>query len=172
MDLDAAERAKTHGQAKSKANGNSKHYGGNDWASRPRAEVDLNQYIEVKAAIEKTTGDRSEDIARIVGACVDSRLTLPHAYWCCAQRDDLVEKLNELSHDDVNRCWDKITRTGRNAGTVANNGWRTPSSARASPTTTSRTSSCTAPGSGGCASTGGGGRRYPNPSSVRRSGAG
>ena len=107
VDLDAVKRAKTNGHAK--GNGKGKHYGGNNWASKPREEGDLTQHPRVKGAIDQVTGDRSEDIARIVGACVDSGLTIAHAYWCCAQRDDLIEKLNELSHDDVARLWEKVS---------------------------------------------------------------
>ena len=43
VDLEAAEeKTKTNGQAKrkTKSKTNGKHFGGNDWASRPRAEVE------------------------------------------------------------------------------------------------------------------------------------
>lgn len=113
VDLDAAEKAQTNGQGESNASNNGKQYGGNDWASRPREEVDLSTHVRVKLAIDTITGDRSQDLSRIVGACVDSALTIENVYWCCVQRADLVDKLNELSHDDVNRCWDKISRDRR-----------------------------------------------------------
>jgi hypothetical protein len=110
VDLDAAEeRAKTNGEGK--ANDKKSRAGGNGWEQRPRLPVDLDQHPKVKAAIENVAEDRSEDISRIVAACVDSGLTIAHAYWAVAQRDDLIEKLDGYSHDDVAVLWEKITKS-------------------------------------------------------------
>jgi hypothetical protein len=59
VDLDTAEKAETNGQGKGNASNNGKQYGGNDWASRPREEVDLSTHVRVKLAIDTITGDRS-----------------------------------------------------------------------------------------------------------------
>ena len=71
----------------------------------------LTYYTKVSDAVANVTGDRSADIARIVGACIDSNLELPHARWCVNLRPDLVKKLAEQgrAQDDVLRCYIKIT---------------------------------------------------------------
>ena len=64
---------------------------------------------DVASALGNDTGDRSADIMRVVGTCVRSRLTLPQTRWVVRSREDLAEKLDELTHDDVERCFDKAT---------------------------------------------------------------
>jgi hypothetical protein len=68
----------------------------------------LATYPSVVAALGKVTGDRSADIARVVGACYDASLTLDEARWTAGTRMDLAAKLAEFRHDDVRRLWDKI----------------------------------------------------------------
>jgi hypothetical protein len=65
----------------------------------------------VKAALEKDTGDRSEDVMRVIGVCVRSGLTLPQTRWVVRSREDLEQKLDELTHDDVERCFAKATES-------------------------------------------------------------
>jgi hypothetical protein len=81
------------------------------FADEPTEEVDLTAWHmkEMAAALAHDSGDRSEDIMRVVGACVRSRLTLPQTRWVVRSREDLAEKLDELSHDDVERCFGKAT---------------------------------------------------------------
>lgn len=43
--------------------------------------VDLNDYPDVLAALAEVTRDRSKDVARVVGACVDAKLTLAQTRW-------------------------------------------------------------------------------------------
>ncbi|MBB2990262.1 hypothetical protein FHR72_001730 [Mycolicibacterium iranicum] len=62
----------------------------------------------VLAALGKVTGDRSEDTARIIGACYDARLTLSQTRWVVSAREDLVIRLAERRDDDVGRIWEKI----------------------------------------------------------------
>lgn len=83
----------------------------------PRATVDLSirDYREVREALAKGTGDRSEDTMRIVGACAASFMTLPQVRWVIDQRTDLRERLNERKDDDVARCWNKVMADRRAA---------------------------------------------------------
>ncbi|MDQ1249559.1 MAG: hypothetical protein QG597_3934 [Actinomycetota bacterium] len=68
--------------------------------------VDLDLPERVATAVANVSGDRSADIARIVGACADSNLQLPHARRIVGQRADLVQKLAEMKgRDDVLQCW-------------------------------------------------------------------
>jgi putative DNA primase/helicase len=69
--------------------------------------LDISRYPLVRRALEKNTGDRSEDIMRVVGACVRSGLTGAQARWVVRQRNDLTAKLAEVNHDDIARCYAK-----------------------------------------------------------------
>lgn len=114
MDLDAAEekaKAKSNGQAKSGGTGKRPADKGQD---SPRVPVDLTKYPRAQKAFANITGDRSKDLARIVVACVDSGLTKAQIRWVVDLRTDLVEKLDELGHDDVDRLYDKIDEDRRN----------------------------------------------------------
>jgi putative DNA primase/helicase len=62
---------------------------------------DLARYPQVKAAVEKNTGDRSKDTLRIVGACYDDHLTLEQARWLVNTRADLAERLDDRKDDDA-----------------------------------------------------------------------
>jgi hypothetical protein len=93
------------------------------FADEPTEHVDLSGWHmgEVKAALTTDTGDRSADIMRVVAACVRSRLTLPQARFVVRSRTDLADKLDELTHDDVERCFAKASAACDNS-TVGDNG--------------------------------------------------
>ena len=74
-------------------------------ATAPEPGCKLNGYPTVLKALAQITGDRSEDIARVVGACLNAGLTVAQAQWVVRTRTDLTDKLAELSHDDVERLW-------------------------------------------------------------------
>jgi len=78
---------------------------------------DLARYPQVKAAVEKNTGDRSKDTLRIVGACYDDHLTLEQARWLVNTRADLAGRLEVRKDDDVQACWIKVvnSRQGQRA---------------------------------------------------------
>jgi hypothetical protein len=81
-----------------------------DWLHAETEEVAyLSHRWGIKSALKRKSGDRSADIMRVVGACASNGLTLPQTRWVVNQRDDLVEKLSELTHDDVERCFKKAT---------------------------------------------------------------
>lgn len=71
---------------------------------------DLAKYPRVKKALDQVTSppDRSADTARVVGACYDNGLTLPHARYAVNSRADLAARLAERTDDDVLTCWHKI----------------------------------------------------------------
>jgi putative DNA primase/helicase len=71
------------------------------------------RHPKVQNAFSKCTGDRSADIARVMGACMDSGLTKAQARWVVEQRPDLGGKLDELGHDDVDVLWDKFDEDRR-----------------------------------------------------------
>ena len=81
------------------------------FADEPTEQVDLTAWHmdAVAMALKHDTSDRSADIMRVVGVCVRSRLTLPKTRWVVRSREDLAEKLDELTHDDVERCFNKAT---------------------------------------------------------------
>jgi putative DNA primase/helicase len=108
VDLDAAEKATTNGQTKSKAKSKTNSGGQGNGQSDPRVPVDIARDPKVQKAFLKFTGDRSADIARVVGACMDSGLTKAQTRWVVEQRTDLAGKLDELGHDDVDVLWDKL----------------------------------------------------------------
>ena len=70
--------------------------------------VTLAQFPTVLVALSRITGDRSEDTARVVGACYDSHLTLAQARWVINTRIDLAQRLAERRDDDVGITWAKI----------------------------------------------------------------
>jgi hypothetical protein len=72
------------------------------------APVDLSFHPDVQAALDKDTGDRSEDIYRVVGACLDASFTYEQTQQVVLSRADLAEKLGEVGGDDLTRCWDKL----------------------------------------------------------------
>jgi hypothetical protein len=68
----------------------------------------------VRSALAMVTGDRSEDTARVVGACVDAGLTLDATRAAVGSRDDLAERVVEFALrnppvDDVLKLWLDIT---------------------------------------------------------------
>lgn len=73
--------------------------------------VDLALHPRVRAALEKNTGDRSEDTMRVVGACLDDGLTEAQMRWAVGTRADLAGRLAErpAGDDDLLRCWRKAT---------------------------------------------------------------
>jgi putative DNA primase/helicase len=73
-------------------------------------KVNLDDYPDVAKAIAKVSNppDRSADTARVVGACVDSDMTLAQTRWCVEQREDLSDRLNNRKDDDVQRLWIKL----------------------------------------------------------------
>lgn len=81
------------------------------WRDEPTEQVDLSarHVAELAAALGTDTGDRSADIMRVVGSCVRSGLTLPQSRWVVRSREDLDQKLDELTHDDVARCFAKAS---------------------------------------------------------------
>jgi P4 family phage/plasmid primase-like protien len=88
--------------------------------------VNLDDYPDVAAAIEKVTGDRSVDTSRIVGASVDANLTVAQTRWCMSRRNDLQGRLDGRTDDDVLTLWIKFTedrlahrRAGGKAGTAS-----------------------------------------------------
>ncbi len=70
--------------------------------------VDLADYPRVQAARDLDTGDRSADLMRVVRVCYAHMLTLGQTRTVVSSRANLAEKLAELKHDDVGRCWQKI----------------------------------------------------------------
>jgi AAA domain len=79
-------------------------------ASTSTHPVDLDARPLLKAELEKNTGDRSVDTARIVGACYDARITLPQTRWVVDQRPDLARRIAEFFArtppvDDVAKLW-------------------------------------------------------------------
>jgi P4 family phage/plasmid primase-like protien len=107
VDLDAAGKANNNGRGPT---GKGHADKGQD---RPRTPVDLTKYPKVQKAFANITGNRSDDIARIVGAGVDSGLTKAQIRWMVDQRADLVGKLDELCHDDVDGLYDKFDQDRR-----------------------------------------------------------
>lgn len=84
-----------------------------DWGAMAFAPFKLAGYPAVAEALAKATKDRSADTIRIIGACFDAGLSLPHARWAIHNRADLVERLEEMAArrkpiDDVAVCWEKI----------------------------------------------------------------
>jgi hypothetical protein len=61
----------------------------------------------VRAALAITTGDRSADTMRIVGASMDAGLTLGQTRAVIDFRNDLAGRLAQRHDDDVQACWDK-----------------------------------------------------------------
>jgi putative DNA primase/helicase len=90
----------TNGKAKTRTNGH---------AGTGSERVNLDGYPRVKAAIDKDTGDRSEDTARIVGACVDAKLSVAQTRWCVNQHTGAAERLAGRTDDDVLTLWVKYT---------------------------------------------------------------
>jgi hypothetical protein len=93
-------------KAKEKAKINGEAITGTEWVVE---EVNLDDYPDIAAAIDKDTGDRSEDTARIVGACVDAGMTLAETRWCVNEHSGAAQRLAERHDDDVLTLWEKIT---------------------------------------------------------------
>jgi hypothetical protein len=70
--------------------------------------VDLAAHPPVTAALAIVTGDRSIDIMRVVGVCVDDHLTLAQTRWVINTRPDLAGKIKQQGdRDDVAICFIK-----------------------------------------------------------------
>jgi putative DNA primase/helicase len=70
--------------------------------------VDLANYPLVQAALDKNTGDRSDDTYRVTAVCKDSGLNVAQTRWAVRTRTDLASRLDGRRDDDVQVCWDKI----------------------------------------------------------------
>jgi hypothetical protein len=77
--------------------------------------IDVECYPLIAAAFHKVTNDRSTDQFRLIAACYDQGLTLPHARSAVGQRADLAGRLNGRRDDDVLACWVKIDTERRKA---------------------------------------------------------
>jgi hypothetical protein len=89
-----------------------------DWRAMAFTPFSLDDHPTVAAALANGSGDRSRDTIRILGACFDAGLTLPHGRWALQQRDDLKARLEEFARrrkpvDDAGNCWSKIAETDR-----------------------------------------------------------
>jgi hypothetical protein len=87
-----------------------------DWRATAFTPFPLGDYPAVAAALADDTGDRSRDTLRILSACFDAGLTLPHGRWVLRQRDDLKARLEGMLArarpvDDAAVCWGKIADT-------------------------------------------------------------
>ncbi|MCU1698267.1 MAG: hypothetical protein JWR34_4330 [Mycobacterium sp.] len=76
--------------------------------STPAEPVDLADHPDVKAALDKVTGNRSADIYRILGAGLDDCLTFDEASDIVRSRADLADKLAQVGGDDLTRSWIKL----------------------------------------------------------------
>jgi hypothetical protein len=76
--------------------------------SSPRTPVAVAAYPDVQAALDKVSGDRSDDIYRVLGACRDAGFMSEEAFDVVRSRADLVEKLGEVGGDDLTRSWIKL----------------------------------------------------------------
>lgn len=85
-------------------------------ASATTEPVNLDTLPELKAVLDKNTGDRSADTMRVVGACHNHGLTLPQTRAVVNTRTDLAERLAErpAADDDVLECWLKVTDSRQN----------------------------------------------------------
>jgi hypothetical protein len=84
-----------------------------DWRATAFTPFPLEDYPAIAAALADGSGDRSKDTHRILSACFDAGLTLPHGRWALQQRDDLKARLEEFAKrrrpvDDAGNCWSKI----------------------------------------------------------------
>ena len=70
--------------------------------------VDLSAHRAVREALAKVTNDRSADIYRVLGTCLDAGLTFDNARHVVMSRPDLAAKLAEVGGDDLTRCWVKL----------------------------------------------------------------
>lgn len=105
VDLDDAEQ--TAGKTKTekpKAKPSENHH-------EESTPFDLDQYLAVKAVVEKSYADRSEGIYAITAAVKAAGLTLENAYWAVEQNSDAADGVEDRlgrGRDDVQKCWDKI----------------------------------------------------------------
>ena len=76
--------------------------------SRDEEFVDLALYPDIRGAVGRVSGDRSADTHRIVSACFRAGLRLAQTRWAINQRDDLRERLDERTDDDVARIFLKL----------------------------------------------------------------
>ena len=76
--------------------------------SRDEEPVDLALYPDIRGAVGKVSGDRSADTHRIVSTCFREGLRLAQTRWAVNQRDDLGERLDERTDDDVARIFLKL----------------------------------------------------------------
>jgi hypothetical protein len=84
-------------------------------AEHAGAPVNLDRYPSVRKALERRTKDRSADTYRVVAMCHRVGLTLAETTWVVRSRDDLKERLDERSDDDLLAIWLKLdddARTG------------------------------------------------------------
>jgi hypothetical protein len=103
-----------------------------DWRAMAFTPFPLEDYPTVAAVLGDGSGDRSRDTIRILSACFDAGLTLPHGRWVLQQRDDLKARLQEFAArphpiDDAAVCWSKIA-PGLVVATPGLNGEASPAS--------------------------------------------
>jgi hypothetical protein len=106
VDLDAAEKAQTNGQSKTKASGQ-----GGTGEKAETEEFDLDKYPTVKAAMNKNGGDRSAHTFHVMAACYRAGLRLAQACWAVYQSPRPAERLQERKEDDVvdlGRVWHRV----------------------------------------------------------------
>ena len=100
--------AKANGAAKAKKTG-----------ERAKAEeFDLDKFPEVKAALNKDSGDRSADTYGVLAACYRAHLTFAQGCWVVYQSPQLSERLDDRGEDheiDLQRCWRVIEDQQREA---------------------------------------------------------
>jgi P4 family phage/plasmid primase-like protien len=63
------------------------------------------RYPTVQAALDHVTADRSADTIRITKACRTNGLTLAQTRWVVHQREDLRERIEDRTDDDIARCY-------------------------------------------------------------------
>jgi hypothetical protein len=100
---------------KAKSRSKSREVGGKPPAGAAAAfemePFNLLRYPQVRWALAKVTGNRSNDTMHVVGACARAGLTEANARWAVAQREDLAGRLDQRHDDDVARCFGKTTNT-------------------------------------------------------------
>jgi hypothetical protein len=109
-----------------KGKSRSKSGGGVSVVTGEPEAFDLRRFPTVRLALATVTGDRSGDTMHIVAECFRSRLTLANARWALRQREDLAERLDGRTDDDVARCWERAatSRQERNVARRFRRGWR------------------------------------------------
>ena len=103
VDLDAAEKAKTNGQGKARSS---------PFGDRAEAETfDLDKHPKVRAALNRDSGDCSEDTFHVMAACYRAGLRFGQACWAVYQSPRLAERLQERPEDDevdLVRVWHRV----------------------------------------------------------------